>query len=220
MHGTPGTLANHGCLRLGGGDHTPGVLEHLLAAPVTQGAVVGEPVEDVVHVGCAEQAGTGLDDLLPHLPDDLAPHGVELVGREAHGGVLSGQGAVHRLAVRQVADARMVVVAGRGEDRGAQHVPVGRQGRAGMPVDGDDHRLGEGVVGVGPGQRAGRGILDHEVELGDGGLDQPGHRRPSRPGALGVTLRHRGEHARQAAQAGRGSRPSAPRCRAGPWGGR
>ena len=47
-----------------------------------------------------------------------------------------------------------------------------------------------------------RGILDHEVELGDGGLDEPGHRRAAGSGTLLVTPGHRGEHARQAAQPG------------------
>ena len=85
MQGTSGTLTNHiGRLRLGGGNHALRMLEHLLAAPVSQGAVVGEPVEDIVHVGRAEQAGTGLADLLSHRPHDLAPRGVQLVGGEAH----------------------------------------------------------------------------------------------------------------------------------------
>ena len=65
-----------------------------------------------------------------------------------------------------------------GEHRGAQRVPVGGQGRAGMLVDGGGDRAGEGAVGVVPGDGADRGILHHQVELRDGGLDEPGHRRP------------------------------------------
>ena len=68
-----------------------------------------------------------------------------------------------------------------------------------MVVDGDGDRLGEGGIGVGPDDGTHGGILHHQVELGDGGLDEPGHRvRPCARAVL-VALRHRVEHAREAA---------------------
>ena len=127
---------------------------------------------------------------------------MEFLGRVAHGRVEPGQGSVHRLAVGQVADARMLVVTGGGQHRGAQRIPVAGQRRAGVGVDGVGDRCGEGRIGVGAEHGTHGGILNHQVELGDGRLHESGHRRPPRTRPFLMALGHRFEHAREAAQPG------------------
>ena len=83
----------------------------------------------------------------------------------------------------------------------AQRVPVGGQSRAGVVVDGGGDRLGrrlppQSVRTMAPTV----GSCNHEVELRDGGLDEPGHRGAPVACAFLVALRHRGEHVGQAAQ--------------------
>ena len=80
-----------------------------------------------------------------------------------------------------------------------QRLPVAGQRRTGVVVDGDGDRFGEGGIGVGPDDGAHGGILQHQVELGDGGLHESRHRCPPGARAFLVALRHRVEHAREAA---------------------
>ena len=157
-------------------------------------------LEDLEDVGRPEETRTGLDHLFHHLVDDFATHGVELLGGRVHGRMQPDQRAVHLLAVGEVAEARVVVVAGVGEDRRPERVPVGRERGTGVVIDGDGDGVGEGGTLVGPHHGTHGRVRNHEVELRHGGLDEPAHRRAPLPCAVLVALRHRGEHARQAAE--------------------
>jgi hypothetical protein len=157
-------------------------------------------LEDLEDVSRAEQLRTGLDHLLRDLVDDLAAHGMELLGGGVHGGVQPGQGVVHVIAVGQVAQARVLVVARVGEHGRPERVPVGGQRRTCVVVDGGGHRVGESGVGVGPDDGTHGRIRNHEVELRDGGLDEPADSRAAMTRAVLVALRHRGEHVREPPQ--------------------
>ncbi len=199
VQGTSGTVANHlGASASAAATTRRGMFQHLLAAAVPQGGV-GHSLEDLADVRRAEEGGARRDHLVEHIVDDLVSHGMELIGRIAHGRVLEGQGSVHRFAIGQVAEARVLVVAGARQHRCAQHIPVGNQGSARVVVDGRGDRSGEGRVGIGPDQAADGGILHHQVELGDRRFDEPRHRGPALARALLVTMRHRGEHVREPA---------------------
>ena len=108
-------------------------------------------------------------------------------------------GLVHRVAIGQVADARVLIVTAVGSTEECSAFPVASQRRPGVVVDGDGDCFGEGRIGVCPDDGAHGGILHHQVELCDGSLHEPRHRRPPGACAFLVSLRHRVEHAREAA---------------------
>jgi hypothetical protein len=95
-----------------------------------------------------------------------------------------GHRSVHVCPIGEEADAGMVVVAGVGKDVGSQGVPVGGEGRAEVLVHRRRDRPPEAAVhDVGPADPTEVGVGDEEIELRDRRLHEPGHRRPSGPGA-------------------------------------
>ncbi len=69
-------------------------------------------------------------ELVVHLFDDLATHGVQFVGGVGHRRVEPDQDRVHLVAAGQEADARMLVVAGPGENVVAQSLAICAEGGA------------------------------------------------------------------------------------------
>ena len=97
----------------------------------------------------------------------------------------------------------MGVVARGGEDVGGEHVAVRRQRGPHPVVDRRAHRLLEPVVLLlGPGCTAELGVFDEQIELHDGRLDEPGHRRATGSGPFPMALRRGGQQRRQGAQPG------------------
>ncbi len=179
------------------------MVEHLLAAPVAQGRVVRQAIEDLGRVGGAPQAGARLGELLADLFDDLETHGVQLVGGVGRRRVEPSQGQVHLVASGQEADAGMVVVTGGRQHFVPKRIPVGRQRGADDLVDGGGDFSGEPVLlHVGPREGTNSGIADHEIQLHDRAVHQSADGRPACCGALPVPRGRRGQHVGNGAQTG------------------
>ena len=142
------------------------MLKHLLPTAVAQIGVVAEVAEDFCRIARLPQAGTRLDELVAHLVDDLAAHGVQFVGGVRRRGVKASHRPVHVLPVGEEADAGMVVVTSEREDVSPQSVSVAGEGGADVVVDGLGHRPPEAVVlDVGAADTTEIGVGDQEVEL-------------------------------------------------------
>ena len=121
---------------------------------------------------------------------------MELLGGVTSRGVQLDQLGVHGVAVGEVANPRMLVVAGRGEDVGLQALAVARQRRPDLLVDLGGQPIAKAASPWSAECHPTDGLVrGEEFDLGHGRLHQPSHGRAPRRSAFPMPFGHGGEHA-------------------------
>ena len=128
---------------------------------------------------------------------------MEFVGGVTGRGVQLDQLGVHGVAVGEIADPRMLVVAGRGQDVGREALAIADECRPDVRIDLGGHPIDECRVVVISERHAADGLVRGEqLDLGHGRLDQAPHGRAARRSAVPMPFGHGGEHLGHAAEAG------------------